>query len=269
MRVRSARISWSSPLLAALVLLGCDPPSAGRSKDDTLLRGADDEGTRDPAARAALGKAEVVVLEDGTVQIFDRHGELRAQIIDPRARFVDTLEPMAGTKGWARPNPELSIPLAGLSEWLTKRGQDRKAKATLEAKGLTESQRQMVAIAEAAERTENSLAALDDELAALWADTGRPAAERRRLLFARWDECEEGDPAAEPLTVVDAAAAADAIRARAGARARATIEAFVRAELPAGGTAAYPAEELARLNEGRTSAREFAPYDTPAPAPTR
>lgn len=264
MRVRSHRPSRRIPrsiLLAALLGLACDPPSAERSKDDELLRrGAQVAGTRDPVADAALGEAKVIVREDGTVEVYDRNGVLRTQVIDPQARFVATLEPLAGAKEWTRPHPQLSVPLAGLSDWLTRRGNERRTRAKLEAEGLTESQRTMIAIAEAAETTEQALAALDGELAALWTDTRMSAAERRRLLFQRWDESAETDAAPKVARVEQANAAPDAIRAQAGERAREAIEAFVRTRLPAGGGDAYGTEELERLNGSRKSRRRFDPY---------
>lgn len=253
-------------LLAALVSLACDPQSGiERSKDDTLLRrGARNEAGRDPLADAALGDAKVVVRKDGTIEIYDRHGELRAQVLDPQARFVATLEPMTGAQAYTKPHPQLSVPLAGLSDWLTRRGQERRAKEALEEQGLSESQRLMTAIAEAAETTERQLAALDGELAALWADTSKPASERRRLLFERWDECEEGDGTGGKLRVSTADTAPDAIRKQAGDRARVAIEQFIRQRLPAGSGDAYGAKELLLLDGRRKSVRRFDPYERAA-----
>lgn len=266
MRTRSGRWQWVVGVGLGMVGLACDPPGAARN-DERPTRTA-----RDPVADAALGDAKVVVLRDGTVEIYDRNGTLRAQVIDPQARFVDTLQPIAGTREWTTPHPDLTVPLAGLSDWLTRRGNERRARAALEAEGLTESQRMMVAIADAAESTERALATLDGELAALWADTSRPASERRRLLFQRWDESEEGPKAGDAgdasdagdagdvVRIEGAAVAPDAIRAQAGVRGREAIEAFVRARLPAGSGDAYATEELAALNRGRKSRRPFAPY---------
>lgn len=262
MGMRSIRTPWRVGLLASLLVLACDPPGAGGKGDGA--RGAAG-GDRDPVADAALGKAKVVVLKDGTIQIFDRFGRLRATILDPKARFTETIE-ITGATEWAKPNAQLTIPLGGLGDLLVRRGDNRKAKAALEAKGLTESQRLMVAIAEAAEMTELSLAGLDGELETLWNDPTKPALERRRLIFARWDECEEGT-VAEPLQLDDAKAAADRIRTQAGVRARAAIEAFVRKTIPAGSPDAYPKDELSALNEGRTSRGRFAPYDEPEAPP--
>ena len=71
-----------------------------------------------------------------------------------------------------------------------------------------------------------------------------PAAELRADLFALWDECAEGDGAT----------------GEAGQRARALVIGWIRAHLPATGTDAFGAEELARLDRDRTSSQHFAPY---------
>lgn len=252
-----------APPCLALALVACDPPSAGRSTHDTLLprSGQGQQGeARDPVADVALGEAKLVVLADGTLELRDRHGRVRARVFDPGTRFPDVLELSKVPLGKAKPHPELSVRLAGLSDRLTQQGRDRHEQEALAAKGLTESARVLAAIAEAAEATEQQLAALDGELAALWTDASVPASERRRRLFARWDECEEGDGASDPLRLTAAVELPDALRVQAGERARATIEAFVRERVPAGSGDAYGAEELAALNERRKSERRFEPY---------
>lgn len=250
-------------LFAWLALAACDPPSAGRSTHDTLLpRSGQGQETeqRDPVTEAALGEARLVVLADGTLDLYDRHGRLRARVLDPGTRFPDVLELSKVPMGRAKPHPEITVRLAGLSDRLTHRGQEREQQEAIEAKGLTESARVLAAIAEAAEITEQRLAALDGELEALWTDTSKPASERRRLLFERWDECEEGDGSTEPLRLTTAVELPDALRGQAGDRARATIEAFVRKHVPARSGDAFGAAELEALNERRESERRFDPY---------
>jgi hypothetical protein len=74
------------------------------------------------------------------------------------------------------------------------------------------------------------------------------AAERRKLVFAIWDECsEESDSTADY-----------------NAMARATILSIVREAFPAGSDRAYQPAELLALNERRSSHQRFAPY-SPAP----
>jgi hypothetical protein len=255
-------VSLALPSIS-LALGACDPPSAGRSTHDLLLprsgQGQEAEH-RDPVADAALGEAKLVVLADGTLDLYDRHGRLRARVLDPSTRFPDVLELSKVPMGRAKPHPEISVRLAGLSDRLTHRERARKEQEALEAKGLGESARVLAALAEAAETTERRLAELDGELAALWTDTSKPASERRRLLFVRWDECEEGDGSTEPLRLTTAVEAPDALRGQAGDRARATIEAFVRKHVPTGSGDAFGAEELAAFNGRRKSTRRFDPY---------
>ena len=90
--------------------------------------------------------------------------------------------------------------------------------------------------------------AIDDlpaYLAAVWSVQAWSPAERRRVLFALWDEAaEDGN---------------ELLRAG-GAAARATIERFIAARLPPGSRHAYRADELAALNRLRTSRAPFAPY---------
>jgi hypothetical protein len=93
------------------------------------------------------------------------------------------------------------------------------------------------------------IGALRGELARIWGDTRRSAAERRALLFALWDDCLE--PGAE---VAGDAATAAAVTARA------TIIGFIRTQLPSDDPDGYSAAELADLNERRSSKQPFEPY---------
>ncbi|MBI5480914.1 MAG: hypothetical protein HY906_18795 [Deltaproteobacteria bacterium] len=95
----------------------------------------------------------------------------------------------------------------------------------------------MRVVADAA-RLRTALHRLPEHLEAVWRDPRRSAADRRRMLYLLWEECDD--------------------RAPGGAQARATIEGFVRHRLPPGSADAYTAAELAALNADRTPA--FAPY---------
>ena len=74
--------------------------------------------------------------------------------------------------------------------------------------------------------------ALPRHLQAIWDDRARGAADRRKLLFALWDECADDEN---------------------GAAARATIIEFVRARLPRGAADGYTEAELDELNRGRST----------------
>jgi hypothetical protein len=104
--------------------------------------------------------------------------------------------------------------------------------------------RQRAASAPGAENaTARALRALPAVLEALWSERARPAAERRRLLFALWDECDEGSDPAAPASA-----------------ARAVVLAFIARTLPAGSPDAYAPAELAALNQIRQSQARFEPY---------
>lgn len=98
----------------------------------------------------------------------------------------------------------------------------------------------------AAHRTEQRARAAElvhRNLEALWRTTPDPAA-RRAALFTLWDECDEGEGEA----------------GRAGDAARAMVIGWIRTRLPEGSPGAFTADEIARLDAGRTSRRRFAPY---------
>ncbi len=79
----------------------------------------------------------------------------------------------------------------------------------------------------------------------VWQYQGWSPALRRRILFALWDECAEHG---------------NQLLRTGGAQARATIEAFVRRELPAGSPEGFTDAELEALNRRRTSEHVFDPY---------
>jgi hypothetical protein len=93
-----------------------------------------------------------------------------------------------------------------------------------------------------AERVRESLVGLPAHLESVWADQGRTARDRRRLLYALWKE----------------AAAPGEEMGSAGAEARAIIEAFIRSRLPAGSDEGYSDDELAAYN--RSGRLRFDPY---------
>ncbi|HJL41084.1 MAG TPA: hypothetical protein RMG48_07245 [Myxococcales bacterium LLY-WYZ-16_1] len=94
------------------------------------------------------------------------------------------------------------------------------------------------------ERLKRAVRQTKGRLAKIW-EAPEPARLRRKKLFRIWDSCiESGTPEQE----------------RAGAQIRASVEAFVRRELPAGSPDAYAPEELAHLNAERHSRARFEPY---------
>lgn len=124
----------------------------------------------------------------------------------------------------------------------------------------TRNQRLALGARARAARRRSALGDLPRMLGALWADGSQTFAERRRLLFQLWDECDEaparrGQSGDRTDDVDD-----EGIAASTGEVARARIVAFIRATLPSTGREAYSASELARLNASRESRQPFQPY---------
>lgn len=127
----------------------------------------------------------------------------------------------------------------------------------------TRALRMQLAIQFAQHQIDVQLKALNRQLARIWKDASRPAIQRRRLLFERWDECDE-PPKVEVASVrelgKDAASKIDEVRLSAARQARKRIEAFIRKHLPKSGPDAYTPEELETLNRDRVSEARFEPY---------
>lgn len=132
------------------------------------------------------------------------------------------------------------------------------AKATLLAK--TRAFRTRLAVSWHRELFAARLDELDDELAALWSDETMDLADKKQLLFARWDECAERFDVSTAGIPENASVRIDEARVDAALRARTTIEVFVRRHAPADSPQAYTNAELQRLNARRVSVRAFAPY---------
>lgn len=163
-------------------------------------------------------------------------------------------------------NPLLGLALRGPNEWaLAIAGQDKSAVAKAGFLARTFGFRHRLAVGFAALQFREGLRALPGQLLAIWTDTHRSAAERRRLLFRRWDDAAESAPR---IGVVDASAAVDVERARTAQAARELIEAFVRRHLADGSPDGYTRDELDRLNANRRSRDAFDPYVKKPQAPS-
>lgn len=117
-----------------------------------------------------------------------------------------------------------------------------------------------MAIAFAEKNIDKRLKSLYREMIKIWHRSDTLPEDRRRLIFERWDECEESFVPALPSFVRDAPESIDAKRRAAGQSAREKIEDFVRTHLPKGSDDAYSADELRDLNAHRRSHAPFAPY---------
>jgi hypothetical protein len=88
-----------------------------------------------------------------------------------------------------------------------------------------------------------ALGQLPAHLSSVWSDGRLNAHQRRDVLYQMWREAASGEDDT----------------GRAGAEARAIIEQFIRARLPAGSTDAFTADELTAYN--RPGRPKFAPYE--------
>jgi hypothetical protein len=109
----------------------------------------------------------------------------------------------------------------------------------------TREARAKMAMEERSQNLREALRKMPRLLEKVWAHESWTAAQRRRLIFALWDEVEEdGD---------------DELR-HAGAGVRAAILSFIRRVLPQGSPEAFTAEELEAMNRARRSRARFEPY---------
>lgn len=219
-----------------------------------LVRQADGTfGYEDPGHRF-----RALVRRDGSVLFADRW------------RRLDHREHLRG-RGLALPteraralNPFAGLRVRGPNEWaLAMSGSDPSAAAKAGFLARTAPFRQRLATGFAALQFREGLRALPGQLLAIWTDRSLPVATRRRLLFQRWDDCQE--PLAVPTAVPEATASIDEARAQTAAIARETIEGFVRRHLGPTSKDAFTPDELRRLNRTRRSRTPFAPYETSPP----
>lgn len=160
-------------------------------------------------------------------------------------------------------DPFRGAPVPGPAEWLSRRrGRDPAGSAKARFLEKTRAFRVRLAVAWALELISTRLDALEGELHAIWNAEALTLEQKRRLIFARWDECAERFAVPAGELPDDAIVRIDEARLEAATAARARISAFVREHAPSGDPLAYDADELARLNASRVSQLPFAPYTT-------
>lgn len=204
-----------------------------------------------------------IVHPDGSVEFRDRRGQLDASFLgfDLRARTMkkprDERAPSDAAFADRAIFPMGQVPIfggiggsfGGLADWTLKERHGGAKRAFLEA---TSELRLGLAYAWQRERLEEQLAGLGARLVKIWRDPTLPLAERKRRLFALWDECEEESEApAEPL---------DALRQAGGAAARAKIEAYILKVAPEGSAQSFTPRDLEVFNKRRRSRGRFDPY---------
>ena len=119
-----------------------------------------------------------------------------------------------------------------------------------------------IATKHAKQRLIDQLGQLEEELEGIWSASGRSLAERKRLLFERWDACEEEqvNVALEGFPDADTSAL-DETRRKLASAARRKILRFIAKVAPVGSPEAFTEAELAAYNQRRVSTQAFAPYD--------
>jgi hypothetical protein len=292
-RPRVERVAWGLAGLGCWIAVGVSPAQAqpppsnfeqltapmppdgrrGRAPPPRLPDRLQPDGPDDPSAQA-LG---LVRQEDGGYLYLDPGRRFTARFEpDGRVQFADRWRrpdpsrPQRGAMG-GRPaegvmaglNPFAGAPVQGPAEWITRSlGQDPTGSAKMRLLEETRTFRTRLAVAFALELIANRLAALGGELQAIWNASDLDPESKRRLLFARWDECAERFEVPTEALPEQAITQIDEARLEAAANARKQIEAFVRRHAPHDGPHAFSRSELARLNAQRVSASPFAPYGT-------
>lgn len=222
----------------------------GRQRDGSLLYV--DPGKRFTAA----------VNPDGSVRFGNRWGrDQHGERMRGSGRALRQIGPSGlGSIG--------GLPMTGPTEWLLAlQGQERDAAAKTAFLNQTRELRIQLAVNFTLRLLDTRLGELNQELLGLMSDGDRDLIERRAILFQRWDECDErvgqGLPAGGELPA-EAVSMIDQARLDAAAKARRSIEAFIRRQLPRGTPRGYTAAELAEFNRRRVSVEVFDPY-TPRP----
>jgi hypothetical protein len=161
----------------------------------------------------------------------------------------------------------IGMAVTGPTEWLMAlSGVEFDAGAKTAFLNQTRDLRIQISVAYTRQLLATRLAELGQELLGLTADASRSLAERRAILFQRWDECDERMLNGLPTNSADgelppeAVSAIDEARLAAADKARRDIEGFIRRQLPRGSARAYTPAELAEFNRRRVSAETFAPY---------
>ncbi|MCA9690441.1 MAG: hypothetical protein KC636_12590 [Myxococcales bacterium] len=247
---------------APVVAAAAPHPSALFSKSKGLQAELRNDATtiQKRAEPEGLGTPNSVLFSGGMVRIYDAKGQLRVKLLDPDDSFSELSRDPGLNPSESRPgvHPLITVPIGGLSDWVSKRARA----ARLAAKQRTPI---LLELANRVSGMEASLASLHDQLVDGWIDASRSATERRRTLFTTWDECEGGEQTQatvvrDVLEIEDPSVALAAYRKFAGDRARRTIERFIREQLPEGSKEGFTKEELQALNAARHSARPFDPY---------
>lgn len=292
-RAISREASWIAGLILALVpaLAAAQSPSPTPEPEEKLT------APPPPGGKRSIGTPPPPRIRPGAVETRERPSEVGLArqkdgsflYVDPGRMFTMTVRPdgrvlfadrhrraspgnaQHGKIGHKRGSPVLvpfnpigGVPMRGPLEFLMQlSGHDLAANAKRAALRETEAFRTQLAVGWTKARVRKRLAELPAELLALWSDDGISASERRRILFDRWDECEDRLGVELDGIPPDAITEVDQVRRAAAENARDEIERFIRRHL-ASGNAGFTESELRKYNDRRVSIRTFDPYAAPA-----
>lgn len=247
-----------------------------------------------PAARPPAPRIEPGSFEGGGSPVIPNRLDLKRQgdgsyvYVDPGGRFSAEFQPdgtVRMTDAWRRSsrgkgqrgkwpglpprgirdlNPLIGIRANGPTEWVQLAyGFDPARSAKNQLLNDTRPMRIALAVSWSKQRIDERLESFNPELLDIWSNPDIELEERRRLLFERWDECDERFAVAPEGVPEEAVSEIDKYRLEAANEARRKVEAFVRRHAPRRGKnpgKAYTDEELDRLNANRLSTERFEPY---------
>lgn len=178
------------------------------------------------------------ILPDGGVRFEDKAADVRAVSVEPLARgqFLPRGGAQVPPANPVTPEEQIADQRLELRIKATPRAWKAEREWFLRE---TEGVRRELADAAHARELDAGEHELRKRLDRIWCDTAVPVAERRRALFAVWDEMSADDV---------------------GARGRREVLRYVQENLPKGSAHAFPEEQLAELNLGRARGERFEPY---------
>ena len=232
------------------------PGSPIQQRTEAAVRQSAASSPRTDGAPRSLGEAGFKRRRDGRMVYRDPRGKFKAYLHpDGRVEFKNM--PVAINKSTLMPA------MPGMSEAVrAAQGNELYRNEKKQLLDETFELRLSLAVGAARRHIDAQLDRLYRDLLDIWHDDESPAPTRRRLLFERWDECEEafsGRAKLNPEFGDDGQARLDVIRAEAGKDARKRIEEFIRRHLPRGEDG-YSRDELEALNRRRKSRTRFDPY---------
>jgi hypothetical protein len=210
-------------------------------------------GGRRDALPTSLEDAGFVRDKKGNYAYREPAGHFTAKLLpDGRVHFKDHIAKVTGT----------SVKMPDLYAVVTKARKQNELWAHDKAELMrrTYELRLALAVKFAEHNIETRIKSMYRELLDVWGAPDRPALARRKILFERWDDCDERMRVTVPGFDDLEASKLDSVRLDAAARARTTIVEFVRKHLPKDSPDAFGADELAQLNRRRKSTETFAPY---------